>query len=111
MHIGYMRVSKSDGSQLVDLQKDALIQAGVQGNLILSRIKSFPFFAFLLGTLALRIFSVGLPLAWLFIRDISHLYHRPPLRVLVSRSFGHGLYGIMVADPWQMKANLRHGPA
>ena len=30
MHIGYMRVSKSDGSQLVDLQKDALIQAGVQ---------------------------------------------------------------------------------
>ena len=29
MLIGYARVSKSDGSQLVDLQKDALIQAGV----------------------------------------------------------------------------------
>lgn len=29
MLIGYMRVSKSDGSQLCDLQRDALIQAGV----------------------------------------------------------------------------------
>jgi DNA invertase Pin-like site-specific DNA recombinase len=29
MLIGYMRVSKSDGSQICDLQKDALIQAGV----------------------------------------------------------------------------------
>ena len=29
MQIGYMRVSKSDGSQVLDLQKDALIKAGV----------------------------------------------------------------------------------
>src|SRR3984957_10231778 len=29
MFIGYMRVSKSDGSQTVDLQRDALIAAGV----------------------------------------------------------------------------------
>lgn len=29
MLIGYMRVSKSDGSQTLDLQKDALIEAGV----------------------------------------------------------------------------------
>ena len=29
MFIGYMRVSKSDGSQTIDLQRDALIAAGV----------------------------------------------------------------------------------
>jgi DNA invertase Pin-like site-specific DNA recombinase len=29
MLIGYMRVSKSDGSQTLDLQKDALIAAGI----------------------------------------------------------------------------------
>lgn len=29
MLIGYMRVSKSDGSQVLDLQKDALLKAGV----------------------------------------------------------------------------------
>lgn len=29
MLIGYMRVSKADGSQVLDLQKDALINAGV----------------------------------------------------------------------------------
>lgn len=29
MFIGYMRVSKADGSQVLDLQKDALIKAGV----------------------------------------------------------------------------------
>lgn len=29
MLIGYMRVSKSDGSQLLDLQRDALLEAGV----------------------------------------------------------------------------------
>ena len=29
MLIGYARVSKSDGSQLLDLQRDALIDAGV----------------------------------------------------------------------------------
>lgn len=29
MLIGYMRVSKSDGSQVVDLQRDALVEAGV----------------------------------------------------------------------------------
>lgn len=30
MHIGYMRVSKADGSQVVDLQRDALLAAGVK---------------------------------------------------------------------------------
>jgi DNA invertase Pin-like site-specific DNA recombinase len=29
MIIGYMRVSKSDGTQTVDLQRDALMTAGV----------------------------------------------------------------------------------
>lgn len=29
MQIGYMRVSKADGSQMTDLQRDALLQAGV----------------------------------------------------------------------------------
>jgi DNA invertase Pin-like site-specific DNA recombinase len=29
MLIGYMRVSKSDGSQVTDLQRDALLAAGV----------------------------------------------------------------------------------
>ena len=30
MPIGYMRVSKADGSQVLDLQRDALISAGVK---------------------------------------------------------------------------------
>src|SRR3954470_10008890 len=30
MEIGYMRVSKADGSQTVDLQKDALLAAGIE---------------------------------------------------------------------------------
>lgn len=29
MLIGYMRVSKADGSQVLDLQRDALLDAGV----------------------------------------------------------------------------------
>ncbi len=29
MHLGYMRVSKADGSQGLDLQRDALVAAGV----------------------------------------------------------------------------------
>lgn len=29
MLIGYMRVSKADGSQTTDLQRDALLKAGV----------------------------------------------------------------------------------
>ena len=33
MLIGYMRVSKSDGSQRFDLQRDALIEAGVQAGM------------------------------------------------------------------------------
>jgi DNA invertase Pin-like site-specific DNA recombinase len=32
--VGYMRVSKSDGSQALDLQKDALLQSGVDANMI-----------------------------------------------------------------------------
>lgn len=31
MLVGYMRVSKADGSQTVDLQRDALLAAGVEG--------------------------------------------------------------------------------
>lgn len=34
MLIGYVRVSKSDGSQVLDLQKDALINAGVEASRI-----------------------------------------------------------------------------
>jgi DNA invertase Pin-like site-specific DNA recombinase len=30
MLLGYMRVSKADGSQVLDLQRDALIAAGVE---------------------------------------------------------------------------------
>ena len=34
MHLAYMRVSKADGSQVLDLQKDALLAAGVaEGNI------------------------------------------------------------------------------
>ncbi len=32
MLIDYMRVSKVDGSQVLDLQKDALLDAGVEAN-------------------------------------------------------------------------------
>lgn len=32
--IGYMRVSKADGSQVLDLQKDALLQSGVDASMI-----------------------------------------------------------------------------
>lgn len=32
--IGYARVSKSDGSQVLDLQRDALLKAGVDANMI-----------------------------------------------------------------------------
>ena len=31
MLVGYMRVSKADGSQVSDLQRDALLAAGVDG--------------------------------------------------------------------------------
>ena len=34
MLIGYVRVSKNDGSQLLDLQNDALLQAGVKPDYI-----------------------------------------------------------------------------
>ena len=34
--IGYMRVSKSDGSQVLDLQRDALLAAGVLENQLYS---------------------------------------------------------------------------
>lgn len=34
MLIGYMRVSKADGSQVFDLQRDALIEAGVRPDMI-----------------------------------------------------------------------------
>jgi DNA invertase Pin-like site-specific DNA recombinase len=30
MLIGYMRVSKTDGSQVLDLQRDALLHAGIE---------------------------------------------------------------------------------
>jgi DNA invertase Pin-like site-specific DNA recombinase len=34
LQLGYMRVSKADGSQMLDLQRDALIAAGVEPTLI-----------------------------------------------------------------------------
>jgi DNA invertase Pin-like site-specific DNA recombinase len=40
MLIGYVRVSKSDGSQLLDLQKDALLRAGVDQEYIYQDIAS-----------------------------------------------------------------------
>jgi DNA invertase Pin-like site-specific DNA recombinase len=40
MFIGYIRVSKSDGSQLLDLQKDALIKAGVEPKYIYEDLAS-----------------------------------------------------------------------
>lgn len=40
MQVGYVRVSKSDGSQLLDLQKDALIQSGVQKDYIYEDLAS-----------------------------------------------------------------------
>jgi DNA invertase Pin-like site-specific DNA recombinase len=38
--IGYMRVSKADGSQVLDLQKDALLAAGVKEDRIYSDSQS-----------------------------------------------------------------------
>lgn len=40
MLIGYMRVSKADGSQVTDLQKDALLSAGVSEERIYSDLQS-----------------------------------------------------------------------
>lgn len=40
MLIGYARVSKSDGSQLLDLQKDALLKAGVEEEYIYQDLAS-----------------------------------------------------------------------
>jgi DNA invertase Pin-like site-specific DNA recombinase len=40
MRIGYIRVSKSDGSQLLDLQKDALLEAGIDESRIYSDLAS-----------------------------------------------------------------------
>ena len=40
MLIGYARVSKADGSQSLDLQRDALIEAGVEKDQIYSDLAS-----------------------------------------------------------------------
>lgn len=40
MQVGYVRVSKSDGSQLLDLQKDALIQSGIHKDYIYEDLAS-----------------------------------------------------------------------
>ena len=40
MLIGYMRVSKSDGSQVLDLQRDALLAAGVETDRIYADLDS-----------------------------------------------------------------------
>jgi len=40
MKIGYIRVSKSDGSQVLDLQRDALLEAGVEAARIYSDLGS-----------------------------------------------------------------------
>jgi len=38
--IGYMRISTADGSQVLDLQKDALLSAGVEENRFYSDAQS-----------------------------------------------------------------------
>ena len=40
MLIGYIRVSKSDGSQVLDLQHDALAEAGVEASRIYKDLAS-----------------------------------------------------------------------
>jgi DNA invertase Pin-like site-specific DNA recombinase len=40
MQIGYMRVSKADGSQTLDLQKDALLAAGIEAGFIYEDLAS-----------------------------------------------------------------------
>ncbi|MEO0771265.1 MAG: recombinase family protein, partial [Cyanobacteria bacterium J06649_4] len=40
MLIGYIRVSKSDGSQSLDLQRDALLEAGVESHRIYEDLAS-----------------------------------------------------------------------
>lgn len=40
MEIGYIRVSKSDGSQVVDLQRDALLAAGVESEYLYQDLAS-----------------------------------------------------------------------
>lgn len=40
MQIGYIRVSKSDGSQVLDLQRDALIDAGIESERIYEDLAS-----------------------------------------------------------------------
>ena len=40
MLIGYIRVSKRDGSQVLDLQRDALAEAGVDANRIYEDLAS-----------------------------------------------------------------------
>ncbi len=40
MLIGYVRVSKSDGSQILDLQKDALLKAGIKSDYIYEDLAS-----------------------------------------------------------------------
>jgi DNA invertase Pin-like site-specific DNA recombinase len=40
MLVGYMRVSKADGSQSTDLQRDALLEAGVDENQIYEDLAS-----------------------------------------------------------------------
>jgi len=41
MLIGYMRVSKADGTQVLDLQKDALLAAGIDEDRIYSDIRAW----------------------------------------------------------------------
>src|SRR5688572_32314952 len=40
MHLGYMRVSKADGSQALDLQRDALLAAGVRSEYLYEDLAS-----------------------------------------------------------------------
>lgn len=40
MQIGYMRVSKADGTQTLDLQKDALLAAGIEAQHIYEDLAS-----------------------------------------------------------------------
>lgn len=64
MLIGYMRISKNDGSQTLDLQKDALIVEGVQEDRIYQDLVSGKKEARLDFNLVLRLFNQGIH--WLF---------------------------------------------
>lgn len=53
MLVGYMRVSKNDGSQTLDLQKDALLKEGIQPEHIYAELAESTFFPYFYKKLTL----------------------------------------------------------